>query len=205
LECPEAEIALAVQRALYVFLINLPDRGGPSVFDFGGRVAVCKLLAEARAARIDSPLAVDWIAHAAARFSRVLLAADMLSNNGAAILQGSAAEMVEDMRGRDGWNRLMIEDLGIFAQPGDCIQLLTVHKAKGREFEAVAVIDAHDGRIPHFSIGRITDEVERQAQYDECRRVVYVAASRAMRLLMFFSDRTDHRNRPTPFLAEMRL
>jgi DNA helicase-2/ATP-dependent DNA helicase PcrA len=99
----------------------------------------------------------------------------------------------------------MIDDLGIFARPGDCIQLLTVHKAKGREFEAVAVIDAHDGRIPHFSISRITDEGERRAQYDESRRVVYVAATRAMRLLMFFSDRTDYRNRPTPFLAEMDL
>jgi DNA helicase-2/ATP-dependent DNA helicase PcrA len=205
LESPEAEIAIAVQRALYVFLVNLPDRGGPSVFDFKGRVAVCRLLAEARAARIDSPLAVDWIAEAAARFSRVLLATEMLSSSGAAILQGSAAEMVEDIQGREGWNRLMIQDLGIFARPGDCIQLLTVHKAKGREFEAVAVIDAHDGRIPHFSIGRITDEVERQAQYDESRRVVYVASTRAMRLLMFFSDRTDYRNRPSPFLAEMRL
>jgi ATP-dependent DNA helicase UvrD/PcrA len=178
---------------------------GPSVFEFRGRVAVCKLLAEAQAARIDSPLAVDWITDAAARFSRVLLAADLLNDDGAAVLQESAAEMVEDIRARDGWERLIIEDLGIFARPGDCIQLLTVHRAKGREFEAVAVIDAHDGRVPHFSISRITDEVERQAQYDESRRIVYVATTRAMRLLMFFSDSTDYRNRPTPFLAEMGL
>jgi DNA helicase-2/ATP-dependent DNA helicase PcrA len=205
LECPEAEVALAVQRALYVFLVNLTDHGGPSVFDFRGRVAVCKLLAEARAARNGSPLAVEWIVDAAARFSRVLLSAEMLNNDGAAVLEESAGQMVKDIRGRDGWDTLMIEDLGIFARPGDCIQLLTVHKAKGREFEAVAVIDAHDGRIPHFSISRITDEGERQAQYDESRRVVYVAATRAMRLLMFFSDRSDNRNRPTPFLEEMGL
>jgi len=113
--------------------------------------------------------------------------------------------MVEDIRGRDGWGTLMIEDLGIFARPGDYIQLLTVHKAKECEFEAVTVIDAHNGRIPHFSVSRIADEGERRAQYDESRRVVYVAAIRAMRLLMFFSDRTDYRNRPTPFLAEMGL
>ena len=205
LECQEAEMALAVQRALYVFLINLPDREGPSVFDFRGRVAVCKLLDEARAARMASPLAVNWIADAVERFSRVLLASELLNNKGAAILQESAAEMVEDIRGRSEWNQLMIEDLGIFARPGECIQLLTIHKAKGREFEAVAVIDAHDGRIPHFSISRIADEGERQAQYDESRRVVYVAATRAMRLLMFFSDRSDLRNRPSPFLAEMGL
>jgi len=205
LECPDAEIALAVQRALNIFLVNLSDHGRPSVFDFRGRIAVCKLLAEARAARIDSPLAVDWITDAAARFSKVLFEAELLNVDGAALLQESAAQMVQDIRGRDGLDSLAIEDLGIFARPGDCIQLLTVHKAKGREFEAVAVIDAHDGRIPHFSISRITDEEERRAQYDESRRVMYVAATRAMRVLMFFSDTTDYRNRPTPFLAEMNL
>jgi DNA helicase-2/ATP-dependent DNA helicase PcrA len=110
-----------------------------------------------------------------------------------------------DIRGREGGDALTIDDLGIFARPEHCIHLLTVHKAKGREFEAVAVIDAHDGRFPHFSIFEIPDENERQAQYNESRRVVYVATTRAMRLLMFFSDRTHHRNRPTPFLAEMGL
>jgi superfamily I DNA/RNA helicase len=124
----------------------------------------------------------------------------MLSRDGAAILQESAVEMAEDIQGREGGDALMIEDLGIFARPDQCIQLLIVHKAKGREFEAVTVIEAHDGRFPHFSIDKITDQDERQAQYDESRRVVYVATTRAMRLLMFFSDRTDFRNRPTPFL-----
>jgi DNA helicase-2/ATP-dependent DNA helicase PcrA len=95
--------------------------------------------------------------------------------------------------------------MGIFAQPKNCIQLLTVHKAKGREFEAVAVIEAHDGRFPHFSVSKIADDAEREAQYDESRRVFYVATTRAKRLLMFFSDMADYRNRPTPFLKEMEL
>ena len=80
-----------------------------------------------------------------------------------------------------------------------------MHKAKGREFDAVAVIDAHDGRFPHFSLRDLTDPVEWQAQYDESRRVVYVATTRAKRLLMFFTDTTDYRNRPSPFLGEMGL
>jgi len=80
-----------------------------------------------------------------------------------------------------------------------------VHKAKGREFEAVAVIEAHADRFPHFSISKITDDTEREAQYEESRRVVYVATTRAKRILMFFSDTTRYKNRPTPFLAEMGL
>ena len=67
------------------------------------------------------------------------------------------------------------------------------------------VIDAHDGRFPHFSIRDVADQAEYDAQYDETRRVVYVAVTRAKRLLMFFTDTSDHRNRPSPFLAEMAL
>jgi DNA helicase-2/ATP-dependent DNA helicase PcrA len=113
--------------------------------------------------------------------------------------------MAADILARDGGVALTVEDLGIFARPKHCVQLLTVHKAKGREFEAVAVIEAHDGRFPHFSIRDVTDEVEYEAQYDETRRVVYVAVTRAKRLLMFFSDTSDLRNKPSPFLAEMGL
>jgi len=205
LENSESETAIAVQRSLFVLIANLTERAPYSVFDFRGRVAVCKLLAEAAAARNTSVYANDWIPDAAERFSRVLVDAEMLSADNAAALQESAAQMVTDIRGRGGGDMITIEDLGIFAQPKHCIQLLTVHKAKGREFEAVAVIEAHDGRFPHFSVYGLMDEAERQAQYDESRRVIYVATTRAKRILMFFSDTADHRNRPTPFLEMMGL
>jgi DNA helicase-2/ATP-dependent DNA helicase PcrA len=205
LESPESEIAIAVQRALFVLIANLTDHAPYSVFDFRGRIVVCKLLAEAAAARFTSDYAIDWIVDATARFSRVLVEAEILSSDDAAAMQESAAEMVADIRGREGGGTLAVEDLGIFARPKHCIQLLTVHKAKGREFEAVAVIEAHDGRFPHFSIYKLIDDAEREAQYDESRRVVYVATTRAKRVLMFFSDTADYRNTPTPFLAEMGL
>jgi DNA helicase II / ATP-dependent DNA helicase PcrA len=205
LESPDPEISLAVQRALFVLLSDLAGHPSRSVFDFKGRVAVCKVLAEAGAAREAWPLAADWILNAADRISRVLVGEEMLSQVDAVRMNESAAQMASDIQSREGGDAITIDALGIFARPQHCIQLLTVHKAKGREFEAVAVIDAHDGRFPHFSINDISDEDERQAQYDESRRVVYVAATRAMRLLMFFSDRTHYKNRPTPFLTEMGL
>ena len=205
LESPEAEIAIAVQRALFILIANLTDHAPYSVFDFKGRVAVCRLLAEAAAARQASALAIDWITDAAARFAQVLIDAELLTPENATALQQSAAEMVADIRSREGGDALTVEDLGIFARPKHCVQLLTVHKAKGREFDAVAVIEAHDGRFPHFSIYRLQDDGEREARYEESRRVVYVATTRAKRLLMFFSDTSDDRNRPSPFLEEMGL
>ena len=205
LESPTPDIAIAVQRSLFGLVANLTHRAPNSIFDFRGRIAVCKLLAEAASARQNSAYAADWIADLGGRCSRILVDAEILSPKQADSLQESADQMAADILGRNNGAAVTIEELGIFARPKNCIQLLTVHKAKGREFEAVAIIEAHDGQFPHFSINRITDEAEREAQYGESRRVIYVAATRAKRVLMFFSDTAHHRNRPTPFLAEMGL
>ena len=205
LESPESDIAIAVQRALFILIASLTDQSPYVAFDFRGRLIVCRLLAEAATARQSSVRAVDWIIDATDRFARVLVESETLPGSAAEALRESAAQMVADMRARDGAETLTIADLGIFARPKHCVQLLTVHRAKGREFEAVAVIDAHNGRFPHFSIADISDPAEYQAEYDESRRVIYVATTRAKRILMFFSDTSHHRNTPTPFLAEMGL
>lgn len=88
------------------------------------------------------------------------------------------------------WNRFATHfdraqgtrDLG----PG--IRLLTVHKAQGREFQAVAVVGMNDGQFPDF---RATTDESAQAE----RQAFYVAATRASRMLVL----TRARVRPTRF------
>ena len=59
LESPESEIAIAVQRALFVLIANLTDHARYSVFDFRGRIVVCKLLGRSRSSkRYVGPYAV---------------------------------------------------------------------------------------------------------------------------------------------------
>ena len=58
----------------------------------------------------------------------------------------------------------------------------------------MALIDLHDGRLPHF-------KAESDEDREESRRLFYVAITRAERLLMYFTDQSDYRNRPTPFLC----
>jgi DNA helicase-2/ATP-dependent DNA helicase PcrA len=203
-EDADADSAIAVQRSLFILLTGISDRAAHNVFSFHGRVVVCRILSEARVARAASPIAVNWIADVTQRIAHVLAGFDVPASVNPAI-QESAAAMTNDISERDGGNALTVSDLGIFGRPKDCIQLLTVHKAKGREFEAVAIIDAHDGRFPYYKVQHIPDPVERAAQYDEARRVLYVAATRAKRVLMFFTDTTHHMNRPSPFLHEMHL
>ncbi|HEX9171907.1 MAG TPA: UvrD-helicase domain-containing protein [Telluria sp.] len=64
------------------------------------------------------------------------------------------------------------------AQAGqDALQLMTVHSAKGLEFDAVFITGLEEGLFPHESSSRELDGV------DEERRLMYVAITRARRRL----------------------
>ena len=82
---------------------------------------------------------------------------------------------------------------------GPGIRLLTVHKAQGREFQAVAVVSMNDGQFPDF---RATTDESTQAEL----QAFYVAVTRASRVLVLtracvrptrFGDRYTE---PSPYL-----
>ncbi len=199
---PDAKICTHIQRSLYALLSQLECINASFIYSYKGRVLTCRLLATAATARAASDCATTWITSFTESTVTLLLEAGLITRAGASALYASASDMVEDIRERPGGNALSVDELGIFARPDRCVQLLTIHKSKGREFQAVALIDCHDGRLPHFTVAKIADLKKRQASYDEARRVVYVAATRAERLLMFISDTSDYRNQLSPFLAE---
>ena len=82
---------------------------------------------------------------------------------------------------------------------GAGIRLLTVHKAQGREFQAVAVVGMNDGQFPDF---RATTDESVQAE----RQAFYVAVTRASRMLVLTRARVrptrfgDRSTEPSPFL-----
>ncbi|MDQ3680242.1 MAG: ATP-binding domain-containing protein [Actinomycetota bacterium] len=57
------------------------------------------------------------------------------------------------------------------------VRLLTIHKAQGREYRAVAVLGLNDGQLPDF---RATSEEDQLAEL----RTFYVAVTRAARVLL---------------------
>lgn len=71
---------------------------------------------------------------------------------------------------------------------GSGVRLLTVHRAQGREFKAVAIVAMNDGQFPDF---RAESKDAKQAE----RQTFYVAATRASRVLLL----TRARVRPTRF------
>ena len=88
---------------------------------------------------------------------------------------------------------LTIADLGIYACPDLALKLLTIHHAKGREYRAVAMIDLHEGRIPHYQAAT-NEEIE------EAKRLFYVGVTRTEQFLLYVTDNFRHQNEPTRFI-----
>ncbi len=78
---------------------------------------------------------------------------------------------------------------------GRGVNLLTYHRAKGLEFDAVFLPRLLDGELP-FRSGRA------KADPDEERRLLYVGITRA-RTFLFLTWPSDARAKPSPFLTEL--
>jgi DNA helicase II / ATP-dependent DNA helicase PcrA len=86
---------------------------------------------------------------------------------------------------------------------GNCVQLMTLHTAKGLEFPMVFMAGMEEGLFPHRM------SAEEPGRMEEERRLCYVGITRAMRQLTFtFAETrrlhgTDSYNRPSRFIAEI--
>jgi DNA helicase-2/ATP-dependent DNA helicase PcrA len=77
------------------------------------------------------------------------------------------------------------------------LELVTVHGAKGREWQTVVVIGMEQDRFPNRRA--LVDAADPARALEEERRLAYVAVTRPTRRLMLAFDPI----RPSPFLAEM--
>lgn len=188
-----------VERAVFRLISEAMGVSRFDLFSYDGRRVALSLIYEAARIGNDVPGGMDWLTTSARAVARLLQDGEWIDEQTAIAIINSVEEMRADMerRGVDIAN-LQIEDLGLFANPDNAVKLITLHNSKGREFDAVAIINANKGQIPHFT-------TRTQEQYDEARRLFYVGITRTRKHLMVFSDQTDRRNPPTPFIAEAGL
>jgi ATP-dependent DNA helicase UvrD/PcrA len=102
----------------------------------------------------------------------------------AAHRDGTVAEFVNELS-----RRFSVEE------SGRGVNLLTYHRSKGLEFDAVFLPRLLDGELPYRAKRNGTDPSEE-------RRLLYVGITRA-RTHLFLSWPGDARSRPSPFLAEL--
>ncbi len=194
------ELFKASQHSLFLMLLNITGTPEWQIFSYEGRRCLCRIAALSKEISEEYITeALSWLRTASAEITVTLIEYEFLPVSYSYILSESAEDMIRDMeRNRVDTANLSVSDLALYARPRDCLQLITMHSSKGREFDAVAIVDLHNGRIPHFSC-------DTQEKYDEARRQLYVAITRARKLLMYFTDASDWRNRPSPFLIEIGL
>lgn len=84
-------------------------------------------------------------------------------------------------------------------RPDALIELVTVHGAKGREWQTVVVLGLEEGRFPNRR--SLVEAADPHRALEEERRLAYVALTRATRRLVLAYDPA----RPSRFLAEMGL
>ena len=73
----------------------------------------------------------------------------------------------------------------------DCVQIMTIHKAKGLEWDSVVIADFNDGMFPHKRSNNIQEELH----------ILYVAITRAKRNLVFVCNDNGIES---PFLEAMK-
>lgn len=78
------------------------------------------------------------------------------------------------------------------------VQLMTIHSAKGLEFEDVFVIHANEGEIPH-------QKAEKKDEIEEERRLFYVALTRAKNNLCisYITQKNGNSIKPSRFVEEV--
>jgi len=191
---PHPDAIARIERTVFNTLLDAMGRPYFNVFSYNGRVTVFRLLDQARQLHKRFEGAIDWLEAAAQAFTQTLLEDDYLSPSEADLFPLSVEEMKSDMRNNKvDIENLTIADLGIYASPDAALKLASLHFSKGREYEAVAMIDLHEGRIPHYY-------AQSAPAVEEAKRLFYVGVTRAKRFLMYITDDSDRRNGPTRFL-----
>ncbi|UPG96586.1 ATP-dependent helicase [Luteibacter aegosomatissinici] len=161
-----------------------------------GRVLGLQLQAAAKAHAAADDDGIAWI-------RRVAQIADQLFHDAGYpvgnVFSNSAEEVIADIHARQSGHpapKVTVDSLGLFARPDQALRLMTVHAAKGREFDGVAIVRANESRFPHFTASSA-------AEIEEGRRVLYVAMTRAKRLLHLYVDSSLRNNGPSRFLARL--
>lgn len=191
---PRPEAIAGIERTLFNTLLDITGRASFDIFSYAGRVTVFRLIYEAQALHAAHPGAVAWLEAASTEFTGILIEEGRLTRADQDLFVMSVEEMKADMRNnRVDLENLTIDDLGIYASPEAALKLSTLHNAKGREYQAVAIMDLHEGRIPHY-------QSRTAAELEEAKRLFYVGVTRAKRILLYVTDESHERNQPTRFL-----
>jgi DNA helicase II / ATP-dependent DNA helicase PcrA len=182
-------------------LIQTVTKATRSDLGFAGDVSAARLVRAAQQLGTLDGAANTFLEKFATVIGEEMLSAGFVSAEEGAFIQRSGRAMVDDIRRHEAIHNIRtttVGDLGLFARGSKSVRLVTMHSSKGREFDAVALIDVFDGHVPFYT-AKPGDETEAEG-----RRLLYVAVTRAKKLLMIFTlANPTSKTQPSRFLPVM--
>jgi len=179
-------------------LVQTLTKGRIFELGFAGDVSAARIVRAVQQMGYLDGSASNFLGEVSQVIAAEMVQAGFLSAEEGKVIVASGTAMVDDIA-RHETDRVLrattVRDLGLFTWGSNSIRLLTMHGSKGREFDAVALIDVFDGHVPFYK-ARPGDSVEAEG-----RRLLYVAITRARKLLMIFTLSQPHdRTQPSRFL-----
>lgn len=110
-------------------------------------------------------------------------------------------DMIKDLNNKqleEAFNQMLLDNVS--TNPNNAVSLLTIHKAKGLEFEVVFLIGFNEGITPNYN--------KQNQELEEERRIAYVAITRAKQQLYLYCSNIHFINgnmakmKPSSFLVE---
>ncbi|MDR0867793.1 MAG: UvrD-helicase domain-containing protein [Planctomycetota bacterium] len=114
--------------------------------------------------------------------------------------EGTLAQFLEDVA--------LVADIDSFNPASDCLTLMTLHSAKGLEFDAVFLTGLEEGVLPH-SRARFGSPAKNEEDIAEERRLFYVGITRARQKVYISHTQFRYMNgeanyaQPSSFLREL--
>ena len=202
LESRSPEILRQTEKELFEINRELTGRPSFRIFSYDGMRVVHRIMRAGDNLRQTYEGAAEWLNGAAADFEEILISEGVVPSSCSGCLTVSKDKMLEEISKNQGdVENMVLADLGMIADPKKNMKLKTMHSAKGREFEAVAIICAHDGVIPYYNCYNTLTN----ATLAESRRLFYVAVTRAKRALWIFSSDNSKGLLRSRFISELGL
>ena len=198
IETRDAHLVSVLERELFSLVRDLTGEADFRIRAYFSRRIIICIVNEISQATASEDFAETWLKNSVLTIARVLETEQLIQTSHVRYLSESVEELVQEIRDKSV-SKLRVKDLALFASYNNNMKLLTFHGAKGLEFDAVALIDLHEGKFPHYTIRDKTGS-EYEAMLEESKRLLYVGTTRAKKILMYFTDTSNHKNRPSRFL-----
>jgi DNA helicase-2/ATP-dependent DNA helicase PcrA len=201
IESEDSRMIRTVRRRLQEIIENCESRWNPKLFTFNGDLAIARIAELAKKLRHENYVVKHFLERFASGCAAIMIEQELLAESSRERLTESSTSMIEDIENHRRTSGVDIDnfsvaDMGLFARGDRSVKLLTLHKAKGREFDAVAIVRVQERLVPYGNPPSGSD------QEDEAKRLLYVGITRARKVLMVFTDTSDGKG-PSRFLPEL--